>query len=171
MSAPARTGLQTGTWTLSDTRTRVTFAVRNLGGTAHGSVPVSWGDVRIGPAGAPQHVRAALDLEGLDTGIARRDRDLRAPRLCDIDRHPVMTFEAHRFSPAGDGAWVAHGELGVRGTSAALDVTGTPEPADDGWLRVRGSAVLDRRAVGIRAPSVVIGRTVRIEIDAWLRRA
>lgn len=171
MSAPVRTGVQAGTWTVSDARTRVTFSVRSVGGTARGSVPVGWGDVRIGADGAPLRVRAALDLDGLDTGIARRDRDLRSPRFCDIDRHPTMTFDAHRFTATDDGAWVANGELRVRGTATALEVTGRPEPAGDGWLRVRSSAVLDRRAVGIRAPSLLIGRWVAIEIDAWLRQA
>ena len=30
------------------------------------------------------------------------------------------------------------------------------------------TATLDRTAVGIRAPSLMIGRTVTITIDAWL---
>ena len=37
-------------------------------------------------------------------------------------------------------------------------------------LRVRADAVLDRTAVGIRAPSFLIGRTVTITVDAWLTR-
>lgn len=158
-----------GVWTVSDSRTRVTFRVGHLGHSVHGSVPLSWAELETDDAGAPVRLRAELDLDGLDTGVARRDSDLRAPRFLDIDRHPVLRFDAHRFAPTGDGAWVAHGELRVRGTSARMEVTGSPEPAADGWLRVRGAAVLDRRAVGIRAPSLLIGRSVRIEVDAWLR--
>jgi hypothetical protein len=33
---------------------------------------------------------------------------------------------------------------------------------------VRARGELDRRSVGIRAPSVFIGRTVTIEVEAWL---
>jgi polyisoprenoid-binding protein YceI len=164
----AALSLLAGTWTVSDSRTRVTFSVRNLGWRAHGSVACSWGELRLDSSGRPLAVRAEFDLNSLDTGIAKRDLDLRKPRLLDIDRQPTMSWAADRFTQAEDGCWTASGVLSVRGTTAELTVTGTPEPAEDGWLRVRGIAVLDRGAVGIRAPSILIGRTVEIEIDAWL---
>jgi polyisoprenoid-binding protein YceI len=159
-----------GTWSVSDSRTRVTFSVGNFGRRAHGSVALGWGELRVDAAGAPVRVRAELDLNGLDTGIARRDADLRKPRFLDVDRHPTMSWEADRFTRTDDGRWAAHGELHVRGTSVPLTVVGAPEAADhDGqFVRVRGCATLDRTAVGIRAPSFLIGRTVEIEIDAWL---
>ena len=162
---------RTGTWTVSDSRTRVTFAVGNLGRVAHGTVTCSTGSVELDPVGAPVRASAALDLNTLDTGIGKRDSDLRKPGLLDIDRHPVMTWRCDRFVATGDGRWTAEGELSVRGTTVPLAVTGRPEAAalDGEWLRVRAEAVLDRTAVGIRAPRFLIGRTVTIEIDAWLR--
>ena len=162
--------LAAGVWTVSDSRTRVTFSVGNFGKRAHGSVACSWGDLRLDADGRPVAVRAELDLNSLDTGIARRDADLRKPRLLDIERHPTMTWTAERFTPHDAGSWTAEGVLSVRGTSAPLTVVGTAG-TDGPWLRVRASGELDRRSVGIRAPSIVIGRTVRIEIDAWLTPA
>jgi polyisoprenoid-binding protein YceI len=154
-------------WTVSDSRTRVTFAVGNLGRPAHGSVACSWGELRLDAAGRPTAVRAELDLDSIDTGITRRDRDLRKPRLLDIDRHSTMTWTAERFTAGDDGSWTAAGVLAVRGTSAPLVVVGVAEQ-EGSWLRVRAHGELDRTAVGIRAPSWLIGRTVRIEVDAWL---
>ena len=156
-----------GTWLVSDSRTRVGFSVGNLGATVHGTVACRWGRVEIGEDGAPRRVRAEMDLDSLDTGIARRDSDLRKPRFLDIDRYPVMTWSADRFTRAGDGRWAAEGVLCVRGTSAPLTLVGAPEP-DGGGIRVQAAGELDRRAVGIRAPALVVGRTVRIAIDAWL---
>ena len=174
MTAPLRVRPTTaGTWAVSDSRTRVAFAVGNLGRVAHGTVACSHGTVEVDGAGAPVRAFAELDLNTLDTGISKRDSDLRKPRLLDIDRHPVMTWRCGRFVPTGDGGWTAEGELTVRGTTAPLAVTGRPESAalDGQWLRVRAEAVLDRTAVGIRFPSFVIGRTVSISIDAWLTPA
>ena len=167
MTAPL---LAAGVWTVSDSRTRVTFSVGNLGRRAHGSVACSWGDLRLDAEGRPTAARAELGLDSLDTGIAQRDRDLRKPRLLDIDRHPTMSWTARRFTPGEDGSWTAEGELSVRGTSAPLTVVGTAE-TDGPWLKVRASGELDRRAVGIRAPSFFIGRTVRIELEVWLTPA
>ncbi|MGY1809946.1 YceI family protein [Blastococcus sp. SYSU D00669] len=173
MTAQLQARLAAGTWSVSDSRTRVTFGVGNFGRAVHGSVACRWGRVELGPDSAPLRVEAEIDLESLDTGIAKRDSDLRKPRFLDIDRHPVMTWSADRFSRDGDGAWTAEGLLALRGTSAPLTLVGGPEAAapDGAWLRVRAAGVLDRTAVGIRVPSVVVGRTVRIAIDAWLTPA
>lgn len=161
--------LTAGTWTVSDSRTRVTFAVRSFGRPVQGSVACQWGELRVDDDGVPLRVAAELDLESIDTGIARRDTDLRKPGLLDIDRHPTMTWAADRFSQVDDGRWRAEGVLRVRGMSAPLPVTGFPEVLPDGWVRVRATASLDRRAVGIRAPRFLIGCTVEIDVDAWLR--
>ena len=157
-----------GTWTVSDSRTRVTFSVRNFGRPVHGAVACQWGTVEIDGTGAPLRVAAEIDLGSVDTGIAKRDADLRKPWLLDIDRHPAMTWTADRFTRADDGRWVAEGVLQVRGTSVPLTVTGPAELQPDGWIRVRGTASLDRTAVGIRAPRFLIGRRVEIDVDAWL---
>jgi polyisoprenoid-binding protein YceI len=159
--------LQAGVWTVSDSRTRVTFTVANLGRPVHGSVSCAWGELRLDAEGRPVSVRAGLDLASVDTGIARRDRDLRARHFLDTDRHPVMTWTATRFTPRDDGSWTAGGVLALRGTSAPLTLVGTPEQ-DDAGLRVRARGELDRTAVGIRAPSLLVGRTVRVEVDARL---
>ena len=163
-------GLPTTTvrsWQVSDSRTRVTFTVRGMGRLVHGSVACSWGEIAVDSSGAPLRVRAELDLNSLVTGIAKRDADLRKPRFLDTDRHPTMTWTADRFRSGEAGEWVAEGELRVRGTSAPLTVTGAPGTDGDA-VRVRASAVLDRSVVGIRAPRFLIGRTIRIAVDACL---
>ncbi|NEK58854.1 YceI family protein [Geodermatophilus sabuli] len=172
MTAGVRTQRVTaGTWAVSDSRTRITFTVSNLGRPVHGSVACSWGEVEVDDQGTPVRVAAELDLESLATGIARRDSDLRKPRFLDIDRHPAMTWSADRFTGADGVGWTAHGVLRVRGTSAPLAVSAAPVAGPDGtWLRVGAVAVLDRTAVGIRAPGFLVGRTVEIAVDAWLSR-
>ena len=160
--------LAAGRWAVSDSRTRVTFTVSNLGRTVHGSVSCSGGHVQIDDTGAPVGVAAELDLDSIDTGIAKRDADLRGPRLLDIDRAPAMTWSADRFIRHDDGSWSAEGQLSLRGTSTPLTVTGKPEAGNGTSIRVRACTVLDRRSVGIRAPRFLIGRIIGIEIDAWL---
>ena len=165
--------VRAGTWSVSDSRTQVGFTATNFGRAVHGSVACGSGTVVVDDTGAPVRAHAELDLESLATGIAKRDVDLRKPRFLDIDRHPTMRWTAERFTPAADGGWTAEGVLSVRGTSAPVHLTGTVESADPGgeWLRVRASGVVDRTVVGIRAPSVLIGRRVTMRIDAWLVRA
>jgi polyisoprenoid-binding protein YceI len=164
--------IQAGTWQLSDSRTQVGFTATNFGRPVHGSVACSFGEVEIDDAGHPVRVYAELDLVSLATAVAKRDADLRKPRFLDIDSHPVMRWTAERFSPTANGGWTADGVLSVRGTTAPLAVTGAVDSVDPAgmWLRVRADGVIDRTAVGIRAPSVLIGRRVAVRIDAWLVR-
>ncbi len=159
-----------GTWSVSASRTRVGFAVGNLGRTVHGTMPCSSGDLVVDATGTPVGARVEIDLRGVDTGLAKRDADLRGSRFLAVDREPTMTWSADRFVPAGDGGWTAEGTLSVRGTRAPLAVTGHVEGAGlrGEWVRVRATAVLDRAAVGIRAPAVLIGRRVEVTVDAWL---
>jgi hypothetical protein len=49
--------------------------------------------------------------------------------------------------------------------------SGALQAVEGDGVRVRASAVLDRRTVGIRVPGFVIGRIIGIEIDAWLQPA
>ena len=167
MTPDTRPRARTAIWHVSDSRTQVRFTVRNLGRPVRGSVALSRGEVEVDADGAPVRVRAEFDLASLDTGIGRRDLDLRHPRFLAVDRQPVMVWTCDRFTRREDGSWLAAGTLSVRGTATPLEVTAVTEDAD-GATVVRAAAVLDRLAVGIRAPRAVIGRVVRIEIDAWL---
>lgn len=159
-----------GTWVASDCRTRAAFTVRGLTGPVTGTVTLCCGEVEVDASGAPRHARGELDLRTVDTGVARRDADLRKPSLLDADRRPAMTWSADRFTRGEDGAWTADGVLALRGTSAPLAVRAVPE-LRAGRLVLRATATMDRRSVGIRVPRLLVGREVRIEVEAELASA
>ena len=137
MTAPVQVGAPAaGTWSVSDSRTRVGFTARNLGLPVHGSVACTWGELEVDASGAPHRVSGELDLGTIDTGIAKRDADLRKPSLLDIDRHPTMTWSAERFTRHDDGRWTADGVLRVRETSAPLAVSSRPSASPTAAHRV-----------------------------------
>lgn len=161
--APGR--LAAGTWTVDPPRTTATFAVRHLGLImVHGSIGVRGGELDVDESGAPIRICAELDLHTIDTGNARRDADLHKPRFLDIERHPTMIYAADRFRSEAD-TWAAEGELQLRGTSCPLVLTGVVGGGD---LHTRASARMDRTAVGLHTPRVLVGKTVTISIEAGL---
>ncbi|WP_181775285.1 YceI family protein [Amycolatopsis pittospori] len=164
----AGTSLRTGTWTVLADRTEATFTVRNFGfREVRGTIPVSLGSVRV-DEGRVSAVEAALDLDGIDTGNAKRDADLRKPGLLAIDTQPVLTFAADSVE-GGSGTWSVEGTLGARGESCPLTLTATgPEDNGDGTWRVHARGVFDRQALGVRAPRFLIGREITIELDVVL---
>jgi polyisoprenoid-binding protein YceI len=168
-NTPTPVRLSPGRWTAIPDRTSATFDVGNLGvKVVHGSIGVVSGSLDVDADGHPVGVRAELDLRTIDTGLAKRDADLHKPALLDIDAHPALTFSCTTVRPDGVG-WRAEGRLTARGNSCPLTMTGTVvEASPAGTVHVRGTAVLDRTAIGVRAPRLMIGRMVTISVDAWL---
>jgi polyisoprenoid-binding protein YceI len=165
-SAPVR--LAPGRWAVVGARTEASFTVGNLGKTVRGTIQVTSGALDVADDGRPAAVRAELDLRTVRTGHTKRDADLRKKGLLDVDEHPTMTFACEDVRPEGAG-WGGTGRLGLRGTTCPLPVTGTLlEDCGPDGVHVVGTATLDRTAIGIRAPRLMIGRVVTITVDAWL---
>ena len=78
-----------------------------------------------------------------------------------------MTFAADSItaSPAG---WQVTGTLAVRGTSVRL-AGDAAASSQDGSATVTAHTRLDRSALGIRAPEIMIGHTIDITVTATLR--
>lgn len=150
------------------------FAVRDkLVTTVRGTLPVGDGGVTVGEAGEVVHGWVRLAVGGIATGNARRDRDLMKPGLLDGGRFPVVSLSASGGSVAaasGAGS-VLEGTVLAKGVRVPVTLTATVV-GDDGpdVVRVRVTGRLDRRPLGIRAPSFVIGRWVDLEAELTLRR-
>ncbi|MET8852838.1 YceI family protein [Amycolatopsis sp. NPDC004625] len=163
MSPHTVPALRAGTWTVRSGRTTAAFEVRNFGvNRVGGTIPVRTGRVEV-LDGAVTAVHAELDLGALDTRNERRDADLRKPNLLDSAERPAMTFTATGVRRQDDG-WEVTGELRLRGTSCPLTLTVAPLEG----TRVRATGTLDRAPLGMRVPRAVIGRYVRIDVEAEL---
>ncbi|MFG1642136.1 YceI family protein [Amycolatopsis sp. NPDC049252] len=167
MKPPAAPALRTGTWTVLSSRTSAAFEVRNFGfNRVRGTIPVTAGTVEV-TGGGVTAVAATLDLGALDTENPRRDADLRKPQLLDSAACPELVFEATGIRRHE--GWEVTGTLKLRGTSCPLTLTvAPPTGGGPGGVRVRATGTLDRAPLGVRAPRLMIGRYVRIVVDAWL---
>ena len=167
MTTTSPAGLAVGRWTADPAHSTAAFRVRSLGRTVTGNVPITEGTVDVDESGRPRAISGSLDLGAIDTGNPRRDEDLRKQRFLDLDRYPAMTFAADTTTetPAG---WRVTGQLAVRGTSVRLAGDAVVSPHDRS-ATVTAHTQLDRRALGIRAPRIMIGHTVDITVTAALR--
>lgn len=160
-----------GTWTV-DAGTRAGFAARNFGfKTVPGTIAVTAGTVEIGPEGQPLRLSGTFDPASVDTGNARRDKDLRGKHFLKVAAHPLMEVVADHIVPTADG-WRADAVLRVAGSETPLWIDGTLDPRSTAdRLLVTGTARLDLRAVGIRPPQILVGRWVELTISAQLTRS
>lgn len=86
----------------------------------------------------------------------------------------TLTAGTAAISPAG---WSVTGRLSVRGTSVSLagdvELSGQDRVELSGQDRsatLTGHTQLDRRALGIRAPRIMIGREIDITVTAVIHR-
>ena len=164
MSAPTRDALHPGRWSTGPTTAVASFRARDvLHRPVTGTLPVRSATVEVGADGQPERVRAELELAGVDTGSARRDRDLRGKRFLDVERGDVLLFTAGPATATADG-WTLPGELDLHGARCpvVLQVQRT------GPSSVRATAQLDRRDLGIRVPRLMVGSVVVVTVDAEL---
>lgn len=161
--------LPAGTWVVDAAASSAQFRARDL---LHrpvvGALPVLSASVHVSPDGTPSHVLADLDLAGVVTGSARRDRDLGGHRFFDVERSSLLRFTAGPARPDGDRRWLLPGELLLKGVHCPLEVVAELVDVADGRASVRATAALDRRAAGITVPRLLVGATVTITVEACL---
>ncbi|MGV1007226.1 MAG: YceI family protein [Dermatophilaceae bacterium] len=178
MSSPAATQppardarTRAGGWAVVTDASRATFTVRDkLLATVRGTLPVTGGDVVIGRDGLVERAAVELGVAGISTGNQRRDTDLRKPGFLDAATHPQVRVQAQRAEPTAAG-WVVDALLSARGRTAPvrLDVTRVVDADDEVHLHVTGR--LDRSPLGIKAPTVIVGRFLDLDVTLVCRRA
>ena len=127
----------------------LTFATSWGGDAVQGRFDRWKADILFGPLALDRSkVTVTIDMGSARTGDEQRDASLPSPDWFDSAAHPSAVFTATRFTQSGEGRYVAHGTLTLRGVSKPLDL-----PFD---LRIEGAkatvgarANLDRLAFGV----------------------
>lgn len=116
-------------------------------------------------------VRVSIDLATARTGDEQRDASITSADWFDTAAHPKATFAANRFSKTGEGRFIAHGRLSLRGVTQPLDLPFRLK-IDGDRADVSGVTSLDRTVFGVgqgewtstdQIPSKV---TIRIALKA-----
>ena len=111
-----------------------------------------------------------LDVTGIATGNTRRDKDLRKPAFFDVAEHPELVVRA-KSTTAGPSGWQLTATLSARGASCPLDLEVTPTAWEDQRIRVQATGRLDRKGLGMKVPTFIVGRYVDVQVDAVFERA
>ena len=121
-------------------------------------------------------VDVVIDASSIDTGVAKRDSDLRTANFLDVERHPDITFRTLYVTARQADAFQVVGELTMKGRvgEVSLEVAGGGVTLDRrGYQRARFSAKTAIRRqdfgasgnVGWDKYGIMIGERVDIEIE------
>ncbi|OYU68960.1 MAG: cytochrome B [Alphaproteobacteria bacterium PA2] len=106
-------------------------------------------DIVFGPdALKDSKVKVAIDLSSAVTGDAQRDQSLPAADWFDAATHPTAIFTASRFEKTGEGRFIAHGKLSLRGVTQPLDLPFRLRIEGD-RAHMSGVTTIDRTVFGV----------------------
>jgi polyisoprenoid-binding protein YceI len=166
------------TWSVDGAHTAAHFSVKHmLVSTVRGTLGKVSGTVDYdGKSADSVKADISIDLNGIDTGVEGRDKDLRSANFFDVATFPTLTFKSKRVEAAGSGKFKLIGDLTIHGVTkeVALDVEG-PSPIlkqANGAQRVGASATttLNRRDFGLQynrmvESAPVVGDDIAVQID------
>jgi polyisoprenoid-binding protein YceI len=172
------------TWRIDPEHTSIQFTVRhmmvsNVKGVFHkfnGQFEID--DKEITNARAS----AVINVASIDTGIEKRDEDLRSPNFFDVAKYPSMTFVSKKIVRTGANSFKMTGDLTMHGVTreVVLDMEGLDTVVKDPWGNVRRGATLsgmiNRKDFGLtynkllETGGMVVGDEVKINIEVELIR-
>ncbi|MBS0332719.1 MAG: YceI family protein [Proteobacteria bacterium] len=129
-------------------------------------------DILFGPDALDRSkVVVTIDMTSARTGDEQRDASLPAGDWFDAATHPKAVFTATKFEKTGQGAFVAHGTLQMRGVTKPVDLPFRLKIAG-GKAQMSGETRLDRTLFGVgqgeftstaQVPAKV---SVRVQVNA-----
>jgi polyisoprenoid-binding protein YceI len=127
-------------------------------------------------------VQATIDCRTLNTGVAKRDEQMRGPDFFDVKKYPNMVFSSKSVQSAGPEKLKITGDLTINSItrSVVLDVDGPSAPVKDaqGRMKIGLSATtrINRKDFGIvwneilESGGVAVADQVLITMDIELIR-
>jgi polyisoprenoid-binding protein YceI len=166
-----RMGIPTGVWKVDKARTRVGFAVKQLGiSTVRGEFREFDGGLEIGEDLADARAYGRVAATSLDTNLARRDAHLRSKDFLSADRHPELTFRARAIEPVDEDTFRVIGDLSINGVTDEVELTAElggieTRPEGDERLGLEVTGQVSRKAFAMTFAKAVVADKVTIVID------
>ena len=148
---------QETSWRIDSNHSAAHFSVRHMMiSTVRGEFTGIAGTVTYDPKD-PAHdsVEATIDCSTVNTGVAKRDAQLKGPDFFDVARHPQMKFKSIRVEAAGAGKLKVTSELTINSTTKpiVLDVDGPSpsirDPRGNEKIGLSASTRISRKEFGI----------------------
>jgi len=178
----AASSVQGQTWTIDASHSAAHFAVRHMMvSTVRGDMGKITGTVTFDPAKpAAGSIEATVDVTGINTREAGRDKHLKSADFFDVEKFPTITFKSKRIDPVAAGGFKITGDLTMKGVTKEVVLDAEPlRPAikdQRGAARTGTTATtkLNRQDFGVNwsraldGGGVVVSDEVSVTIDIEL---
>jgi polyisoprenoid-binding protein YceI len=146
LSNPASVGV----WSVDPGRSTIGFKAKSMWGLASvkGRFTEFSGDGQITDS---QTVFGRIDIKAasVDTKIGKRDDHLRSADFLEAEKFPDISVVVTRGEPVDSDAVELQAQLTVKDTTTPLPLRTTVTVLDDGAVRLRAQATIDRKDFGV----------------------
>jgi polyisoprenoid-binding protein YceI len=162
-----------GTYRIDGEQSRITYTSRHMFGLGkvHARFNISSGVVDVGSSLGESRANATIDSASFTSDNAKRDADVKGPRLLDAANYPRIQFTSTAVWADKQGTLLL-GTVAMRGveTAVAVAVLSWEAPTSDRVHVLASATHLDRCAFGITGSRGFVGRYFDLSFDIWAVR-
>ena len=165
-------------WTIDTVHSHVGFSVKHMMvTTVRGQFRKYSGTVALDPKDFTRsQFQGEIDVASIDTGVVDRDNHLRTNDFFDAPNHPNISFKSTRIEKKGEGEYVVHGDITIRGVTKPLvldvEYLGTSKnPYGKTVAGLSAHGTLNRKDFGVNfnalleTGGVAVGEKVKLEVE------
>lgn len=111
------------TYQIDNQHSFANFSVRHVVSKTSGTFSNITGEIKIDPTQlANASVNAKIDMNSVNTSLAKRDEHIKAPKYLDVLNFGEMTFVSHKIEATTNTEGVMHGDLSLHGVTKAMAI-------------------------------------------------
>ena len=155
----------TDNWKVA-TGTKTNFSIKGvLGSTVNGTFDITKSTIKFDAASpAASSLMAVVSVNSVSTGITKRDNHLKTADYFDAATYPEITFKSVAITKAGDGKFIASGNLTIKNVTRHIDIPFSFTPTGNGAV-FKGSFVIKRIDFGVGEKSMMMGNEVTVNLN------
>ena len=160
-------------WSVAPDTSSVGFTAEQQGAKFNGKFSEFTATIDFDPAmPADGSIVGTVKTESVDTRDYDRDAALTDVDWFDPVNHPEATFESKSIEAAGDGMFVAHGDLTIKGTTRPIDLTFSFDQEGDS-ATFDGTMAISRFDFNVGAgwnDTYMVGKDIEVQVRLDLSR-
>jgi polyisoprenoid-binding protein YceI len=149
-----------------DSKSTISFTIRNFGINTSGSLTGLKGTIKFNPAALPSSsFNVSVDVSTINTGIDARDNHLKKEEYFNAEKFPTINFVSTNITK-NQNDYSVTGNLTIKGVTKSISFPFTVQNQDNGLL-FNGSFSINRKDFGVGGSSAVLSNTVNVNLKVF----
>ncbi len=151
--------------TVSDAESKIAFVIKNIGLDVDGTLKGLKGTMQFDAKNlSASAFDMTVDVNTINTGIDKRDNDLKKEGFFDIAKYPAIRIATTQIVSKGGNNFKAIANLTIKNITRKIgfDFTATPTASGYSFL---SSFTINRRDFGVGGSSMIMGDIVKVNLS------